>query len=162
MTLSIIVASSLNHVIGKGNQLPWHLPIDLKYFKKLTTDHTIIMGRKTYESIGKPLPNRENIVITSSSNFQQDGIITFNSIEKALDYCKNKEEVFIIGGEKVFKQTLHLAHKIYLTKVDTTIENGDTFFPDLSNNIWQLIHKEFHPKDEKNIYNCSFEVYERI
>jgi dihydrofolate reductase len=162
MHLSFIVAASLNQVIGINNQLPWHLPADLKYFKKLTTGHTIVMGRKTYDSIGKPLPNRENIVITRSKDFKADGVVIKYSVDEALQYCKDKEQVFVIGGEEIFKQMMDVVHTIYLTIVHITIENGDAFFSVLEKDEWQLTQSEFHNKDEKNELDYTFETYERI
>jgi len=162
MHLSFIVAASLNQVIGINNQLPWHLPADLKYFKKLTTGHTVLMGRKTYESIGRPLPNRENVVVTRSKDFQAEGIVVKYSIEEALQYCKDKEQVFVIGGEEIFRQMMDAVHTIYLTVVHTTIENGDAFFPAPDSVVWEKTNTEFHEKDEKNLFDYTFETYERI
>ena len=121
MKISLLVAVSENNVIGVNNQLPWHLPADLQYFKQLTLEHTIIMGRKTFDSIGKPLPKRENIVITRNNSFKVDGVIAFQTIEDALAYCNNKDEVFIIGGDEIFKQFVNRADFIYRTKVHTYI-----------------------------------------
>lgn len=162
MKLSIIVATSLNDVIGVNNQLPWHLPADLKYFKLLTTGHTILMGRKTYESIGRPLPNRLNLVITRSKSFEVAGVTVKHSIEEALEFCKNQEEVFIIGGDTIYRQMLPYAQNIYVTKVHTTIENGDAFFPSLDPKQWHLNSSVFHEKDDKNVFDYTFEVYEKI
>lgn len=163
MKISIIVAVSLNHVIGVDNQLPWHLPADLQYFKSLTLDHTIIMGRKTFESIGRPLPKRENMVITRDPDYVLENVVVMNSIEKAIEYCKNKEqeEVFIIGGDTIYKQTLALADQLYITKVDTLIENGTAFFPTIDLNEWQLLSSITHHKDEKNQFDYTFEHYEK-
>ncbi len=161
MKLSLLVAVSLNHVIGIHNQLPWHLPADLKYFKKLTTGHTILMGRKTYDSIGKPLPNRENVVITHSKDFYADGAVVKNSIEDAIEYCKDKEEVFVIGGEIIFNQMMSLADTLYLTRVHTIIENGDAFFQEPGSDEWELVASDFHEKDDKNKFDYTFETYKR-
>lgn len=162
MKLSIIVATSLNNVIGVDNQLPWHLPADLKYFKQLTTGHTILMGRKTFESIGRPLPNRINIVITRSKSFEVEGVIVQNSIEDALQYCQNKDEVFIIGGDTIYKQMMPMVQKIHLTKVHTVIENGDAFFPELDLKQWTLRSSVFHEKDDKNAFDYTFEIFEKV
>ncbi|MCC7030594.1 MAG: dihydrofolate reductase [Chitinophagaceae bacterium] len=162
MHLSIIVAASLNQVIGINNQLPWHLPADLKYFKKLTTGHTILMGRKTYDSIGRPLPNRENVVVTRSKDFQAEGAVIKYSVEEALQYCKDKDQVFVIGGEEIFKQMMDVVHTIYLTVVHTTIANGDAFFSAPDSAFWKKTSSEFHEKDEKNLFDYAFETYERI
>jgi dihydrofolate reductase len=162
MKLSIIVATSLNHVIGVGNQLPWHLPADLKYFKQLTSGHAIVMGRKTFESIGRPLPNRINIVITRSKSFEVEGVIVQNSIEDALQYCQNMDEVFIIGGDTIYKQMMPMVQKIHLTKVHTVIENGDAFFPELDLKQWTLRSSVFHEKDDINAFDYTFEIFEKV
>ncbi len=165
MTISIIVAASENNVIGVNNDLPWRLSNDLKFFKQKTTGHSILMGRKTFDSIGKALPNRENIIITRNKNFEMDNCIVKNSIEEAILYCKekNKDEIFIIGGDMIYKQSLHLANKIYLTRVHTEIKNGTAFFPVLENETWQKEIEIIHfKKDEKNEYDHSFETYFRI
>ena len=161
MKLSIVVACSTNDVIGINNQLPWYLPADLKFFKNTTNGHTIIMGRKTFESIGKPLPNRENIVISRAKNFEANGIIVKHSIEDAIDYCKQKEEVFVIGGANIYAQILNKIDRIYLTRVHTIIENGDAFFSIKDTENWKLVSSETHTKDEKNIYDYTFEIYEK-
>ncbi|MBK7691058.1 MAG: dihydrofolate reductase [Bacteroidetes bacterium] len=162
MKLSIIVATSLNHVIGVSNQLPWHLPADLKYFKQLTNGHAIVMGRKTFESIGRPLPNRINIVITRSKSFEVEGVIVQHSIEDALQYCQNMDEVFIIGGDTIYQQMMHLAQTIYVTTVHTFIENGDAFFPELDLKQWTLRSNVFHEKDDKNAFDYTFEIFEKV
>ena len=163
MRISIIVAISKNNVIGVDNQLPWHLPADLQDFKKRTTHHTIIMGRKTFDSIGKALPNRTNIVITRDTKFNHADIIAKHNIEDALTHCTemNFDEIFIIGGETIYKQTIAFADKLYLTKVDVTIENGTAFFPEINTDEWDLIDRDAHKKDEKNQYDFAFEVYEK-
>lgn len=162
MKLSIIVATSLNNVIGVDNQLPWHLPADLKYFKQLTNGHAIVMGRKTFESIGRPLPNRINIVITRSKSFEVEGVIVQHSIDDALQYCQNMDEVFIIGGDTIYKQMMPMVQKIHLTKVHTVIENGDAFFPELDLKQWTLRSSVFHEKDDKNAFNYTFEIFEKV
>jgi dihydrofolate reductase len=161
MNISIIVAASLNHVIGVKNKLPWRLSADLKYFKQLTTGHTIVMGRKTFDSIGKALPNRENIVVTKNSSFRHEGIIVKHSIDEAFNYCKNHNDVFIIGGDTIYQQTIAFANTIYLTKVHTMIDDGDAFFEELNSNEWSLIKSESHKRDEKNEFDFTFEVYQR-
>jgi dihydrofolate reductase len=163
MKLSIIVAVSENNVIGIDNQLPWHLPADLKYFKNLTTGHTILMGRKTFESIGRPLPNRENIVITRDEQFQHEGIIIKHSIEDAIHYCRSKmDEVFIIGGDTIYQQTISWVNRIYYTRVHVLIENGTAFFPELNMEEWKMVQSDYFLKDEKNQYDYTFEVYDRM
>ncbi len=163
MTLSIIVAISTNNVIGTDNQLPWHLPADLQYFKSLTVDHPILMGRKTYDSIGRPLPKRTNIVITRDQSFHHDGLQITHSIDEAIDFCRAKkfDEVFIIGGDTIYNQTIHLADKLYITRVETHIENGTAFFPLIDMNQWKLISSEERKSDEKNTMDMIFEVYEK-
>lgn len=141
MSLSLIVAMSQNRVIGKNNKLPWHLPEDLKQFKKITMGHPIIMGRKTFESIGKPLPGRENIVITRDSSYRAEGIRVTHSLQEAIQSFKVQDELFVIGGADIFKIALPFAHKIYLTLIAKNIE-GDTFFPELN---WK---KEFKKMEE--------------
>ena len=143
MKISIVVAVAEKNVIGAKNKLPWYLSADLRRFKELTSGHHIIMGRKTYESIGKPLPNRTNIVITRNKNYKAEGCIVAHSLEEALKAAKeNKEtEAFIIGGAEIFKEALPIADKIYLTKIHKNFE-GDTFFPTIDNNHWIEISKE--------------------
>jgi dihydrofolate reductase len=166
MILSIIVAASENNVIGKNNTLPWHMPADMKFFKEKTTGHVILTGRKNYESIPekfRPLPNRTNIVITRQKNYQAPGAVVFPSIEKALEHISEKhgnEEVFIIGGAEIFKQTISACDKIYLTRIHHFME-GDVFFPVLSENDWRLVHSELHKGDEKNKYDFTFQTWER-
>lgn len=163
MTVSSIVAFSDNNVIGIDNELPWHLPNDLKFFKRTTSNHTIIMGRKTFESIGRPLPNRENIVITRNPEFKADGIRCFDSLLMAIEYCesKAKDEVFFIGGAQIYKECIPLTDKLYITRVHTKIENGTAFFPELDWTKWTLLEKEPQEKDEKNAFDHTFEIYER-
>ncbi|WP_026897981.1 dihydrofolate reductase [Daejeonella oryzae] len=158
MNLSIIVAADENNGIGKNNQLPWHLPADLKHFKNLTTGHPIIMGRKTFDSIGKPLPNRRNIVITRQSDLKIEGAELVNSLEEALQLCPAGEQVFIIGGSQIFNQSLALATKLYFTRIHEVFD-ADTFFPEIDPNIWKEEDKTEHQKDEKNAYAYSFISY---
>ncbi len=159
MTISIIVAKSRNNVIGVHNQLPWHMPADLKYFKKVTTGHTVIMGRKTYESVGKPLPNRTNIVITRQQDFHADGVTIEASLEQALKQV-TADEVFILGGGEVFGQAMNMADKLYVTDIDITLD-GEVYFPEIDTCQWTLSSEETHQKDEKNPYDYSFKVYVR-
>lgn len=159
--LSIIVAVSENNAIGKDNQLLWHLPADLRHFKSITSGHTIIMGRKTYQSIGKPLPNRRNIVISRKANLQIPGVEVVGTINDALALCNTEQEVFIIGGAEIYRQTLPYTHKIYLTRVHRYFD-GDTFFPELSTAEWQEVEKIDYLPDEKNTLPYSFSTLERI
>ena len=160
MTISIIAAISENNAIGKDNKLPWHLPADLKHFKSLTIGHHIIMGRKTFESIGKPLPGRTTIIITRKTGYKADGCIIVSSIENAISAVKNDSECFIIGGAEIFNQTVPLADKIYLTRIHQHIE-GDTFFPDIAPGLWNKISEERNNPDEKNEYDYSFITYSK-
>lgn len=158
--ISIVVAVSENNAIGKDNQLLWHLPADLKHFKNITTGHTIIMGRKTYDSIGKPLPNRRNIIITRQKNLHIEGVEVVNSLDEALALSKDQEEVFIIGGAEIYKQALAVSHRIYLTRVHQEFE-ADAFFPELENETWKEVEKVDHLPDEKNKFAYTFSTLER-
>lgn len=162
MIISILVAADENNAIGKDGDLPWKLSADLKYFKKLTTGHHIIMGRKTYESIGRPLPNRTNIVVTRNKELELDDVWLTHSIEDAIDLAmsRGENEVFIIGGGTIYRQSIDKALRIYLTRVHTKIENADTFFPKMDTQKWKVISTESHSADEKNQYDMTFEVYE--
>jgi dihydrofolate reductase len=162
MKLSLIVAVAENGVIGHNNQLIWHLPNDLKQFKRLTTGHCIIMGRKTFESIGKPLPNRTSIIISRNLDFQIEGCITVNSLENAILAAKKieNEETFIIGGAEIYRLALPIIDKIYLTEVHHIFE-GDTSFPVIDKTIWQETHREDFEIDEKHIVKYSFVEMER-
>ena len=155
--ISIIVATSKNRVIGNNNSLIWKLPADLKRFKQITTGNTIVMGRKTYESIGKPLPNRRNIIITRDTNYLVDNCEIVNSIEEALMLCNN--DCFIIGGGEIYKQSIDIADKIYLTLVQEDFE-GDTYFPEIGKEWTKVIREDFEP-DENNAHKYSFINYEK-
>ena len=159
MTVSQVVAISENHVIGKDNKLLWYLPNDLKHFKEITTGHTVIMGRKTYESVGKPLPRRRNIIITRQA-ITIDGCEVVNSLEAALALCRDEDEVFIVGGAEIYKQSMHLTDRIYLTIVHKDFE-GDSFFPEIKKTEWKEVFREDHKPDEKNLIPYSFITYER-
>jgi len=158
MLLSVIVAIAENGVIGGGNQLLWHIPEDLKRFKSVTTGHTVIMGRKTFESIGKPLPGRVNIVISRNPNFHPDGVLVASSLAAALELAKNDSEAFIIGGGEIYRQALPLASKLYVTRVHKSYE-GDTTFPLINPNEWELIQSEKGNPTSGPGY--TFEVYAR-
>ena len=159
--LSIIVAISENNAIGLNNQLLWHLPADLKHFKELTTGNTIIMGRKTYDSIGKPLPNRRSIVITRSTDLVIEGVEVVNSLAHAIELCKQNEEAFIIGGAEIYEQAMPYATGIHLTKVHQSYE-ADTFFPKINHAAWREINSITYPADEKNNVAYTFSSLERI
>lgn len=162
MIISLIVAAAENNVIGKNNQLPWHLPADMKYFKQTTAGHTVIMGRGTFESLGKPLPGRTNIVITRQQHFKAPGCTIVGSIADAISYAKENgtAETFIIGGGEVFRQSMSLAHRIYLTRIFHSFD-GDTFFPELNTDEWKMISEERHQPDEKNKYAFAFQLFEK-
>jgi len=162
MRISAIIAMSSNRVIGKNNQLPWHLPADLKHFKKITMGKPILMGRKTYESIGRPLPGRSNIIITRDSKFQAPGCIIRHSIESALTTAalQHSEEIFIIGGALIFQETLPLIQRLYLTLIHESIE-GDAYFPELNSAEWQKIEQIDHHPDKENNYSYSFKILDR-
>ena len=158
---SLIVAMSNNRVIGANNTLPWHLPADLEHFRALTMGHPIIMGRKTHESIGKPLPGRENIVVSANKNFSAPGCTLVPSLHAAIEACGKAEEIFFIGGNTLYQQALPLTERIYLTQVDCAVK-GDTFFPALDMKTWREVASEARPADEKNAYACRFVTLDKI
>lgn len=160
--ISFIVAMDENRVIGKNNELPWHLPEDLKYFKRVTMGHPIIMGRKTFESIGRPLPGRENIIITRNKEFQTDKCTVINSVEELLKYCHENpnEEYFVIGGAEIFKQLISHVDHLYITFIHEHFD-GDTYFPSIDMKEWELISKEQGLQDEKNPYQYEFLIYKK-
>lgn len=158
--ITMIAAAAENNALGKDNDLVWHLPDDFKRFKKLTTGHHIIMGRKTFESFPKPLPNRTHIIITRSKEYKAEGAIVVNSLEEALEISKNSRESFIIGGGEIYKLALPKADKIELTRVHGSFE-ADAFFPEIDEKNWELVAEEFHPKDEKHNYDFTYLTYER-
>ncbi|MGD7051220.1 dihydrofolate reductase [Sutcliffiella horikoshii] len=158
--ISIIVATDRNNLIGKDNDLPWRIPADLAYFKKVTMGSTIVMGRKTYESIGKPLPYRRNIIL-SRQDFHAEGCETLHSLEEVQQLNKDGEELFIIGGAHIFKEALPIADFLYLTYIDEEFV-GDTYFPEINEQDWELLSSEKGIKDEKNPYDYYFKKYKRI
>lgn len=159
--LTIIVAAAENNAIGKDNQLIWHLSDDLKRFKSLTNGHHIIMGRKTFESFSKPLPNRTHVVITRQQDYKVPaGVIVANTLEEALEISKKDNQPFIIGGGEIYKQAMYLADKIEITRVHETFE-ADTFFPEIDTSVWKETSRTFHEKDSKNEYDFSYITYER-
>ena len=161
MKISIIVAQSRNGVIGKNNQLPWHLPADLKHFKAVTMGKPIVMGRKTFESIGRPLPGRKNIVISRQRNFQAPGCAVFHSIDEALASLVQESEIMVIGGANIYEQFIDKADRIYRTVVDVSVE-GDVYFPELPSNEWVLESEESFLADEKNQLNYAFQVLVKV
>ena len=160
MKLSIIAAMSANRVIGSNNDLPWRLPADWKRFKSLTMGHHLIMGRKTFESIGQPLPGRTTVVISHQTDYAPAGVLVAHSIDQALQLVAGDNEVFVFGGAQIYQQLLPRADRLYLTFIHEEFE-GDTDFPEFEKSDWQLISEEDHAPDDKNLYPYSFLVYER-
>ena len=159
MKLSMIVAATQNWVIGKDNQMPWHLPADLSWFRQNTQHKPVIMGRKTFESIGRALPKRTNIVL-SRQPFKHEGVIWKSNFESAVDFVQDSEEVMLIGGGELFKQYLPQVDKLYFTQIQTQIE-GDTYFPTLNWQEWQIEFEQYRPADENNPYDCRFLILKR-
>ncbi len=159
--VSIIVAMGRNRVIGRDNSLIWHLPADLKHFKETTMGKPIIMGRKTFESVGKPLPGRTNIVVTRRKGYSAQGCLAAGSVEQALELVAGEPEVFIAGGGEIYRQSLPLADRMYITIIDHDFE-GDTFFPEFSRKIWKITGENYHPADDRNKYPMIFRVYKKV
>lgn len=158
--ISLIAAIGKNNELGKEQKLLWAMPADMKHFRETTSGHPIVMGRKTFESIGRALPNRRNVVITRDINYKADGIEIAHSLEEALKLFENSnEEVFIIGGGELYKQAIEKADKLYITRVDCETPDADTYFPEIDLNIWQETSKEDHASDEKNPFPYSFVEY---
>lgn len=153
-----IAAIGMNNELGKDNQLIWHLPNDFKRFKTLTTGHYIIMGRKTFESFPKPLPNRTHVIITRQKNFTAENCIVVDSLKKAIAICPKDEDVYVIGGGEIYNQSIDFADKLEITKVFHSFE-ADTFFPEIDTAKWELVSEEFHAKDEKHAYDFCFQTY---
>ena len=165
MVLSAIVAASENNAIGINNALPWHLPEDLKFFKRTTIGKPVIMGRKTYEALGKPLPGRLNIVLSRNTNLDlPESVLRFSEPDEAIAFLGQEqvEEAFIIGGGVIFKETMSLLDKIYMTRVHTHLDVADTFFPEIDHTHWKLTWSEDHQADEKHKFAFTFQLYERI
>ena len=160
MVISHLVAVSNNNVIGKDNDLPWKLKRDLQHFKNYTTGKTIVMGRKTYESIGRPLPNRRNIIISSTIR-SIDGAEVFSSLEAALEALKHEDEIIITGGSYLFNDTADIVNKLVITFVDTSIEDGDVFYSEIDYKKWNLVEESFFQKDSENEHDFSIKVYEK-
>lgn len=158
--VSLIVAMARNRVIGINNTLPWHLPADLKHFKALTMGHHIVMGRKTYESIGKPLPGRTSVVVTRNADYAPPGVIAVNSLEAAILACGDDEEIFVIGGAELYRQAIAFADRIYLTEIDADI-SGDAHFTELDRKLWQEAERINHAPDESNAHPYHFVMLDR-
>ncbi len=165
MIISLIAAVSHNRVIGKNNDLPWHLPDDMKFFMQTTKGHHCIMGRKNYESLPekfKPLPNRTNIVITRQKNFNAPGCLVMNAIDQGLSVAQNnnENEVFIIGGAEIYREAMEQTHRMYLTEIYAEID-GDTYFPTFNKHLWKEIKREHHAADERHKFAFDYVVYEK-
>ena len=162
MVISLVVAASTNNVIGKDNRLLWHLPNDLKFFKNITWAMPVVMGRRTFDAVGKPLTGRTNIVITRNNNWNAVGIKKVSDVQQAITAAADTDakEMYVIGGGEIYKETLPIADKIYMTRVHTTPE-GDTFFPSINDDIWKLISNFDYPSDEKHAYGYSFQLWQK-
>lgn len=171
--ISLIAAIGKNNELGKNNTLLWHMPADMKYFREKTKNHTVIMGRKTFESLKGPLPNRKNIVITRDKNYLRYGVDIAHSLEEAINSASlpagqagttlaHNKEIFIIGGAEIYKQVINIADKLYITHIDATDSKADSFFPEIIPIVWNEIIHEEHKADEKNIFSYTFSVYEKI
>lgn len=158
--LTIIAAAAENNALGKDNDLVWHLPDDFKRFKRLTSGHHIIMGRKTFESFPKLLPDRTHVIITRKKDYHPENTIVVNSLDKAINVSKLDEQPFIIGGGEIYKIAIEKAEKLELTRVHGKFE-ADTFFPEIDESKWKLVKEEFHEKDEKHKYSFTYLTYER-
>ncbi|MDW8332288.1 MAG: dihydrofolate reductase [Cyclobacteriaceae bacterium] len=165
MTISLIAALTRNRVIGRNNDLPWHLPDDMKYFMQTTKGHYVIMGRKNYESIPakyRPLPDRSNVVVTRQAHFNAPGCIVVHSLSEGLEIAakSGEHEVFIIGGAQIYREALPLAHRLYLTEIHIELD-GDTFFPELNLSEWKEISRQHHPADNRHQFAFDFVIYDR-
>lgn len=158
--ITLIAAVAENNALGKDNQLLWHLPDDFKRFKNITSGHHIIMGRKTFESFPKPLPNRIHVIITRQKDYQPEACLIVDSLAKAISVCPKDEELFIIGGGEIYNQSIEMADKLDITRVHHTFD-ADTFFPEIDLTKWKLTSEEYHPKDEKHRFDFTFETYLR-
>ena len=158
--LNLIVAVAHHNVIGMAGKMPWHLPAELAYFKRITMGHPIVMGRKTFDSIGRPLPGRRNIVVTANQAWRHDGVEVAGNIETALSMVEGSS-AFVIGGATLYAAALPMADRVYLTAIDATLE-GDTFFPELTPEKWREVSRERRERDDKNAYAVEFVVFERV
>lgn len=161
MNITLIAAMAKNRVIGKDNQLIWHFPEDLKHFKRLTSGHHVVMGRKTFESVGRPLPNRTNIIVTRQANYKAEGCLIAHSLDEAIALVENDAQPFIVGGAEIYKQALEIAKTIELTIIDGEYD-GDSFFPEFDMNIWKLARGEKKEADDKHIHPYEFLTYKKI
>ena len=161
MIIALLVAMSDDGVIGRDNTLPWHLPSDLQWFKRLTTGHAIIMGRTTYQSIGRPLPNRRNIVLSRDPEFQPEGVEVTATLEAALELVEDDPEVFVVGGAAIYGLALPRAQRMYLTRVHGRVD-GDVRFPEWQPDEWRLVWEEAHEADAEHVYPFTFQQLDRI
>ncbi|MCR6107851.1 dihydrofolate reductase [Salipaludibacillus agaradhaerens] len=159
--IAMIAAFSDGRVLGKNGKMPWHLPAELQYFKRVTSGHPVLMGRKTFESIGRPLPNRRNIVLTRNESFTAEGVEVFHHIEDVKPLMKEQEEFFVIGGATLYETLLDKADRLYITKIHASFE-GDTFFPKFDEAEWKEVSRQKGTVDEKNPLAHTFHVYERL
>ncbi|MBI1306321.1 MAG: dihydrofolate reductase [Bacteroidetes bacterium] len=164
MQISLIAAIAENLAIGKDNQLLWHIRDDLQLFKKITLNHVIIMGRKSFESIGKALPKRTNVVITRNADFKAENVLVFNSLKKAVEHFQhqNEREIFVIGGGEIYRQALPIATKLYLSHVNTSVPDADTFFPEVDFNKWECVSEEAFEQNEGNEFGFVFREYKNV
>lgn len=163
MILSLIAAIGKNNELGKNNTLLFHMPADMKYFREKTRGHSVIMGRKTFESLpGGPLPHRKNIVITRDKNYKYNNIDVAHSLEEAIDKVKNESEVYVIGGAEIYKQAIKLATRLDITHIDAEDPEADTYFPEIIPLVWNETSHDEHKKDSENPFNYTFSVYERF
>lgn len=156
----MIAAVAENNALGKNNDLLWHLPLDFKRFKEVTSGHHIIMGRKTFESFPKPLPNRTHVIITRQKDFVHDGCIVVQDVEKAIAVCPTDEDLYIIGGGEIYTQSIHLADQLDITRVHHSFE-ADVYFPEIDAKIWELTSEIFNSKDEKHLFDYTFQTFVR-
>lgn len=161
LKIILIVAAAENNAIGKDNQMLWHLPDDFKYFKNKTTAHSIVMGRKTYESMGKALPDRRNIVLSRDEDWSAEEVDVANSMNEVLTYCRDEREIYIIGGGHIYKQWLPHAQEVLLTRVHANFD-ADAYFPELPTAGWRKVKSERHEADERHQHAFTFETWERI
>ncbi|MCA9370580.1 MAG: dihydrofolate reductase [Candidatus Peregrinibacteria bacterium] len=163
MQIALIVAASDNNVIGRDNTLPWHLPDDLKFFKQMTDGHPLIMGRKTFESLPGVLPNRRHIVVTRDRSYNAEGAEEASSLDEAIMFAgqgNDREQIFVIGGGEIFRQAMDRADTIYLTRIHAQVE-GDVFFPEIDETVWDLVESKDHPADEKHKFSFTFQTYRK-
>lgn len=160
MRLSLIVAMATNRVIGRDGDLPWHLSADLRRFKKITMGHHLIMGRKTYESIGRPLPGRTSIVITRQPNYEADEVLVAHDFPAAIEMATSDDEIFVVGGAEIYRIAIHSVDRIYFTSVHADVR-GDVLFPEYDLSDWQLVESVQHVADDKNSFDYSFLIYDR-